>query len=533
MAPRKEKKKEESPSRTGSVSSFSNQLTSYIRSGKAGIYIQTYEEVRVEAEVVKILAHLDDIGKGGFGLYIWSCTQGIVKWAEDKNMVERYSETEEPLGDNGMLKTFMKLPEKSILLARDFHPFMTGDNPLLTRTIKDALAVGRVSNRVFIVIGCMTKIPPELEKEIAAIEFKLPTKEQLSVVLDGIAKSNGIELDGNRDPILEAASGLTISEAEDAFAISLVECGDIRPDVVAREKSQTVRKNGILEIIETNIGAADVGGLETLINWLTKRRLAFSKKAKDYGLPIPKGVLTVGLPGCGKTLTAKAAASILGVPLVKLDTGKLFGSLVGQSEANLRTAIQTAEAVAPCVLMVDELEKGFAGSKSSGSTDGGTTSRVFGTFLTWMNDKTAPVFVFATANDVTALPPEFLRKGRFDELWFVDLPDERERAAIWRLHIAKRGRNSDKFDLAALSARTDGFTGSEIEAAVNEALFAAFDEDMEVEDRHLMEAVRNTVPLSRTMATQIDGLRQWASGRARRASVATVNQPSAAPRKIA
>ena len=486
--------------------------------------------MRVEAEFRSIVRHLDSIKKPGdaeFGLYTWSVTMGIVNVTDDPP--SGIAETEDPIA---MLDAFNKLPERSMLLARDFNAFLNDPNPILVRKVKDALSAGKMANRVLVVCGAAIKIPVDLEKEMALIEFKLPSRNQLLVVLEGIANSAGISINGNTDPILDAASGCTTSEAEDAFALSVVECGDIKADIVAREKAATVRKNGILEIVDTTLGMEDIGGLEVLKSWLSKRRLAFSKEAKEYGLPVPKGILVTGIPGVGKSLTAKAAAKILGVPLLKLDAGKVFGSLVGSSEANMRTVIQTAEAVAPCVIWCDEIEKAFSGSRSSGSTDGGTSARVFGTFLQWLQDKTAPVFVFATANDISQLPPEFLRKGRFDDLWFADLPDAEERAAIWRLHINKRKRDADKFNLEMLANRTEGFTGAEIEAAVTEALFAAFDDSQaQLTDEHLLDAVRNTVPLSRTMAPQIDALRAWATGRARRASA--VKEPQKGGRKLA
>lgn len=488
-------------------------LKFYIKSGKAGLYLTTFEETRAEAEMKSVASELR------FRLYSWSLTQGLICVSD--NPPTLIPDTVDPVE---MLDNFQKLPLKSIVLARDLH-MLLGDanqpNALLIRKIKDAIKVGTVSNRVLMTVGCRFVSIAELEKEWAVVEFKLPDKESLNMVLTTLAESAGIELDGNRDPILEAGAGLTTQEFSDAVAMSIAECGEIRPEIVSREKANTVKKNGILEIIETDITAADVAGLDIGKGWITKRKLAFTPKARKFGLPTPKGVLFVGIPGSGKSLIGKATASILGVPLLKLDAGKLFGSLVGQSEENLRTVIQTAEAVAPCVLFVDELEKGFSGSKSSGQTDGGTSARVFGTFLNWMNDKTSPVFVFATANDISQLPPEFLRKGRFDELFFVDLPDIDERAAIWQVHISKHGRKPDAYDIKTLSDRTEGYTGAEIEAAVNEGLYAAFGEsdgDGELEDRHMLEAVKNTVPLSRTMAPQIDALRTWANGRARRAS---------------
>ncbi len=497
-----------------------DKLRSYIRAGYSAIYVVSHEEPRVHSVFDELAKELS------FALHSWSVTSGLV--TVSNNPPTAFPETEDPLA---VLEAVPKLPEKSIVLLNDYHQFLSEPNPMLTRKFKDVLATGKMTNRVLVIVGCRLRMPPELEKSIVIVEFKLPDRTALNVVLEGIARSAGIELDGNREPILDAASGLTTSEAEDAFALSIVQCGDIKPEVVAKEKSNQVKKNGILELFETTATAADIGGLENLKSWLAKRRAVFTKEAKEYGLPTPKGILVTGIPGVGKSLTAKAAASILNVPLLKLDVGKVFGSLVGQSEANMRTVIETAEAIAPCLVWADEIEKGLSGSASSGSTDGGTSARVFGTFLQWLQDKTAPVFLFATANDITKLPPEFLRKGRFDELFFADLPDVDERAAIWRLHINKRERDADKFNIEMLATRSDGFTGAEIEAAIKEGLFASFDDGKRaLNDDDLLEAIQSTVPLSRTMAPQIDALRAWAQGRARRASA--VKEVSKSGRKI-
>jgi SpoVK/Ycf46/Vps4 family AAA+-type ATPase len=288
--------------------------------------------------------------------------------------------------------------------------------------------------------------------------------------------------------------------------------------VVAREKAQAVKKNGILEIVEAVATLNDIGGLDLLKGWLLKRKAAFSQKAVDFGLPPVKGVLIVGIPGTGKSLSAKVTAAVFNIPLLKLDAGKLYGGLVGQSESNIRAVINTAEAIAPCCLWIDELEKGFAGSKSSASTDGGTSARVFGSFLNWMQEKVKPVFVVATANDVSQLPPELLRKGRFDELWFVDLPNQQEREAIWRIQIAKYNRDPNEFDVAVLSKVTEGLTGAEIEQVFVEALFDAFDADNEPTDLTIATTLNEFVPLSKTMAEQIAALRNWAKGRARNAT---------------
>jgi SpoVK/Ycf46/Vps4 family AAA+-type ATPase len=318
--------------------------------------------------------------------------------------------------------------------------------------------------------------------------------------------------------------GLTTIEAENAFALSVVEGNAIVPTIIAREKAQTVKKGGLLEIIESRESLSDVGGWEVLKEWLLKRKHAFGRRAKEYGLPVPKGLLILGIPGTGKSLTAKATAGVFEIPLLRLDAGRLFASLVGESERNLRFAIQTAEAIAPCVLWLDEIEKGFSGVKSSGATDGGTSGRVFGAFISWMQEKLAPVFVVATANDVSQLPPELLRKGRFDEIFFVDLPTPAERESIWVLQIKKYRRNPKDFDCVQLARATEGLTGSEIEAVFTEALYHAFDAGSEPTDLVIAQVLTEFVPLSKLMGEQISTLRLWAKARARPATKSVESQ---------
>jgi SpoVK/Ycf46/Vps4 family AAA+-type ATPase len=254
-------------------------------------------------------------------------------------------------------------------------------------------------------------------------------------------------------------------------------------------------------------------------DWLQKRAVTFTDEARQFGLPAPKGILLLGVQGCGKSLCAKAVSSLWQQPLLRFDMGRMFGSLVGSSEENVRRAISVAESVAPAILWVDEIDKAFAGSQASGVTDGGTTARVFGTFLTWLSEKTAPVFVVATANDISQLPPELLRKGRLDEIFFVDLPSETERAEVFRIHLTKRGRDPQQFDVAALVESSDQFSGAEVEEAIISALYDAFYSGHELATEHVLSALRETVPLAKTMDEQIARLRSWAEGRARNASV--------------
>jgi SpoVK/Ycf46/Vps4 family AAA+-type ATPase len=257
-----------------------------------------------------------------------------------------------------------------------------------------------------------------------------------------------------------------------------------------------------------------------LKDWLRKRRMAFSDDARKFGLPTPKGVLLIGVQGCGKSLCAKAVASLWRVPLLRLDLGRVFSSLVGSSEQNVRQAIQIAESVAPAILWMDEIEKALAGTQSSSFSDAGTTSRVFGTFITWLQEKTAPVFVIATANSISQLPPELLRKGRFDEIFFVDLPDRSEREDIFKIHIVKRGRDPEKFDMKKLADTSEGFSGAEIEEAVASALFDVFDTHQELTTESILQNLQATFPLSRTMKEEIENIREWAQDRARPAGAA-------------
>ena len=493
-------------------------LTNYIRAGYPGIYLVSHEESRVEAELKAITEALK------YRLYAWSATEGLVDTADGSSRP-----AQDPLE---ALQAIGELPENTLVLMRDLHMFWQDPNPVFIRAVKDTLAEGKTKGKVLIVLGCRQVLPPELEREFVIMNFSLPDKQALGTVLDGICQSARLKkpTEDEREQILDAASGLTCAEAENAFALSVVGSKAVIAVNVATEKAQTVKRNGLLELVEVQESLDDIGGLDVLKDWLLKRRDAFSTRAQQYGLPAPKGLLIVGIPGTGKSLTAKATASVFGRPLLKLDAGKLYGSLVGQSEQNLRTVIETAEAIAPCVLWVDELEKGLAGSKSSGSTDGGNSSRVLGSLLSWLQEKKTPVFVVATANDVTQLPPELLRKGRLDEMFWVDLPNQQEREIIWGIQIAKYDRKAERYDVAALAKASEGLTGSEIEQVVIDSLFRAFAESREPGMLDMTLALEETVPLSKLMAEQIVGLRKWAAGRCRYATSRTVERTG---RKIA
>ncbi len=481
-------------------------IIDYLKAGYPGLYILSPEEVRVEAHLKGIANELE------FGLYAWSLTEGLVDTSDGQG-----TDVPDPLT---LLSKIEELPDNTLIAIRDLHLFFDAPDPVLVRGLKDTLRHAKAHGKVLVLIGCRHVVPPELAREIVLHEFALPNRTDLLQIADAICEASGAEQPQEeiRDQLADAASGLTSIEAENAFALSIVIRQSLDPAQVARQKAREIAKGGLLEIVETPASLDDIGGLTNLKEWLTQRRLAFSQEARDYGLPYPKGLLITGIPGTGKSMMAKATAGAFSRPLLRLDTGRLYGGLVGQSEANLRSVIQTCEAIAPCVLWIDEIEKAFAGSKSSGRTDGGTSARLFGNLLSWMQEKEQPVFVAATANDVTQLPPELLRKGRFDELFYVDLPSPKERESIWAIQIEKHGRNPEAFDLSRLSRHTSGWTGSEIEQAFIEGLFEAFNKNAEPSDESLQEVTDRLVPLSQLMAEQIKKLRNWAKGRARPAS---------------
>ncbi len=488
------------------------KITNYVKAGYPGIYIVSSEESRVEGELKKTADSLK------YRLFAWSVVSGLVDTADGSS-----HNGQDP---QEMLTGLAELPENSVVLLRDFHQFLDNPNPVLTRMLKDAMRIGKTKGRVIVIVACRLVLPPELERDFVVIDFSLPGKSELGAVLDNIAKSAKKKKPDSdtRDKLLDAASGLTSMEAENAFALSVIEAGELSQSVVSREKASAVKKNGILEICSVTETLDDIGGLDVLKTWLLRRKDAFGRRAMEYKLPSPKGLLIIGIPGTGKSLTAKATASVFQRPLLRLDAGRLYGGLVGESESNARSVIQTVEAIAPCVLFIDELEKGFSGSRSSGVTDGGTSSRVFGTFISWMQEKTSPVFIVATANDVSQLPPEMLRKGRVDEIFFVDLPNPEERAIIWNIQIKKHGRDPEKFDMSTLVEASEGFTGAEIEQAFIDALYLGFSKGEEPTENTILEAIQNTVPLGKLMGEQINSLRKWAKGRARCATSQRVEQ---------
>lgn len=498
---------------------FAQEIETLIRARYPILYILSSEEARAQQLLLEVAQ------KRQKKIFEWSCTTGIVP-AGTSIQSQKYRNA--PSKDPVMaLDQVIDQIEPAIFVFKDFHPFLTKANFAVVRKLKEIALHLKNSHKTIILIAPVLEIPTELEKEITVLTHPLPTHDELSELLDRIIEDVKkfpqvrIELDdAGRDRLLQAALGLTLAEAENVFAKILVQEERLSAEDVNEvfaEKQQIIRKNGLLEYYATAETFANVGGLAALKEWLQKRAAALTSQAREFGLPAPKGILLLGVQGCGKSLCAKAVSSLWQLPLLRFDMGRMFGSFVGSSEENVRRAIAVAESVAPAILWVDEIEKAFSGSQGSGATDGGTTARVFGTFLTWLSEKTAPVFVVATANDISQLPPELLRKGRLDEIFFVDLPDENERAEVFRIHIAKRGRDASQFDIPALVGASQDFSGAEIEESVISGLYDAFSAQQELTTAHVLEALRQTVPLSKTMDEQISRLRAWANGRARNA----------------
>ncbi len=517
-----------------------DELDVLIRARYPLIYVVSWEEERVEQQLCRIAASRNK------KFFVWTYTQGIVKYgSEPQRAKSGNGSTADPLA---ALDSVLADVDPAIYLFKDFHFFTEeavgcarGNIPIIRR-LKDVAFHLRNSYKTIVIVSPFVRIAPELTKDVTLVEMPPPSADDFGKLLERIKEDLKdkpqikINLDPeSREKLLHAASGLTIKEAENVFAKTLVLDGKIDADdisVVFSEKQQIIRKSGLLEYYASDERFSSVGGLDNVKLWLEKRTSAFTDRARAFGLPPPRGMLLLGIQGCGKSLCAKAASGLWKLPLLRFDIGRMFGSLVGSSEENMRRAIQTAESVAPAILWVDEIDKAFSGSTNSGGSDGGTAARVFGTFLTWLSEKTSPVFVIATANDISHLPPELLRKGRLDEIFFVDLPTEEERQEILTIHLKRRKRDPAAFNIEQLARACDGFSGAEIEQAVISGLFDAFSDNGELTDEIMLASVNETVPLSKTMSEELERMRTWVQGRARPASGIITSSPKPNVRKI-
>lgn len=508
------------------MNSFQEDLADLLKARFPFIYIPTWEEERI-LSVIEDVVQDESLIRTPRDLFTWSATEGII----GPDGAEKHTMT--PLK---ALEFFGSYENAALLVLKDFHYFFGGmggrPDYLVIRKLRDLAGLLKSSIRPqnIIFIAPSRVLPDELQKDITILDFHLPTFEDARKLLRDMMAANRnsdrITIDlrpEEEEQLAKAALGLTLKEMENAFARAIVQDGrlDIQDvDVILEEKRQVVKKMEILEFIQPDSTMDEVGGSENLKRWLAKRNQSWMESAQRYGLPSPKGVLVTGVPGCGKSLIAKAISSMWHLPLLRLDIGKIFSGVVGSSEENMRQAIHMAEAISPSILWIDEIEKGFG--SLGGSGDSGTSTRVFGTFLTWMQEKKKPVFVVATANQIQDLPPELLRKGRFDEIFFVDLPTKRERKEIFRVHLGKRIQDPEvagELEIndslsEALADQTEGFVGAEIEQVVIAALFEAYSESRGLQFADFEKSIRQMVPLSVTQSEQIRRIRDWANVRA-------------------
>lgn len=486
------------------------------------IYLASPEYGRI-IQKVRSTAH-----RKGYSFSTWDIVDGLQIHNKDENdnqlKVEKHLKNDETKNPDSFLEFLLKGNNenqnlKEIFVMEDAHKQFRDEKFIVQ--LRKLTQYFKVLNKHLLLLSPFIKLPIEIEKYVTVLNMPLPDKNDLEKRLEAITRNEIINGD-LKNLVLDAAAGLTDVEADLAFRLAKEKVGLNCKDaikIVSNEKEQIIKKSGILDYYHTTENLdSSVGGLDNLKVWLNERSKAFETNAGIFGLKEPKGMLLLGVPGTGKSLTAKAIATEWNQPLLKLDIGKVFQSEVGSSENNIRYAIMTAEAIAPCVLWIDEIEKGL--STDDGEKDGGTNSRVFSTILTWMQEKTKPVFVVATANNISNLPPELLRKGRFDEIFFIDLPTKKERKNIFEIHLRKNNQLNVK-DFDPIIDESKYFNGAEIEETVKEAMFKAYIENNEkpaIKLSHLIESAKAIIPLAITMSNKIDGLRDWATTRARPAS---------------
>ncbi|PYX69252.1 MAG: AAA family ATPase [Acidobacteria bacterium] len=428
--------------------------------------------------------------------------------------------TQDPVQALANLET---LTLEAVFVLKDFHRHM--EDPVVVRRLRDVGQKFSTNRRTVIITAPAITVPPELASLVEFLDLPLPDRQRLRQIIDEtlarLSKTHTFQgkLDGmGLDAMANNLRGLTEEGAERAISQTLVAryglCAETVTDVLEAKK-ELLRRSEMLDFVEVSDTMASIGGLDNLKHWLAQRRGAWEDEARAFGLEPPRGMIILGVQGCGKSMCARAVAGEWKLPLVKFDTAAVYDKYVGETEKRIQKVFQVAEGLAPCVLWIDELEKVFAGSgPDSASADAGVSSRLLAAFLSWMQDRKAPVFVAATCNNVTALPPELIRKGRFDELFFVDLPNQAERKQIFAIQLAKRKRNPADFDLNRVTTAADGYSGAEIESVVQTALYAAYSQKYPVTTQALLDALSGTVPLSTTRAEEIEALRTWARTRA-------------------
>ena len=470
------------------------------------VVVESHEEVRVLDLLAQLAIKLFK------PLYRWTITEGL----ERKDMDLPPQSVHSPPGE--VLKHIKAIRQDAVFVLSDFHPYL--NDPTHVRLLKDIAQDSRETKTTLVLLSHELEMPAELQKYSARFEMALPNKEELEQIIRDTAvewtqKNPRKQVRTDRktlDAFIRNLSGLTFRDAQRLVRKAIYDDGAITQDdlpPVMQAKYELLNADGVLNFEYETASFGDVGGLANLKRWLDQRRAVFHGEIEAPGLDTPKGILLLGVQGCGKSLAAKAVAGIWAVPLLRIDFGALFNKWHGESERNLREALKTAEVMSPCVLWMDEIEKGL----SSSDSDGGVSQRMLGTLLTWMSEKKAPAFIVATANDIERLPPELVRKGRFDEVFFVDLPKADARERIFAIHLQKRGLDPANFDMAKLAGATEGFSGSEIEQVVVSGLYSSHAQGEQLNDGHLVAEAGQTRPLSVIMAEKINYLRDWASQR--------------------
>ncbi len=504
----------------GSIgTSINNMLKSRFRI----LYIRSHEERRV----IDFFKNLSIYR--GLEVFHWDCDRGLLEAHSRERVAADNSEVNE--GDptailahitdhatnHSQLMKKKKKPKGAIYMLLDFNVFME-EMPPVQRKLKEFADI--VSACTIVIVAPTFNCPPTLDKDVTLIDFPVPSYKEINNSLQSMAQDVAVDFPQaikdaklHEEDLVKAASGLTLTEVENAYAISLIAEKKFSVQRILAEKKQMIRKGGILEYRESRFTMDDLGGLDTLKEWLKLHRLAFKDDARAFGLPEPKGVLLFGIPGTGKSAMCDALAHEYQMPLLRLDFGAVFSAHVGDSEANIRECLATAEAVSPSILWIDEVEKGIGGVESSNATDGGVTNRVFGTFLTWMQDKMSPVFVVCTANNVLGIPPEFMRAGRFDEIFFIDLPDADQRAEVIEKLLKRKDRNPAGFDIDEIVSISKNYTPVEIEKGIDNALFVAYSQGKRIVlTGDIVEAISKSYPLYNSRREDIQRMREWALG---------------------
>jgi SpoVK/Ycf46/Vps4 family AAA+-type ATPase len=489
--------------------SFSDDFDLLLRARYSLIYIPTHEEERVEmaiAQAAKIL--------GDRAVYTWDFVDGYQGNPNDAGTAQR-----NPLQALEFVER-LTATAPAVFVLRDFNRFL--EDIAVSRKLRNLARLLKSQPKNIVVLASDLNIPSDLSEVFHVLDFPLPSSDDIRRDVEQFLAATGTALPAKAlDDLVRSGQGLSLERIRRVLARAIATHGQLSADdveLILEEKRQSIRQTQILDFYPARENMSDIGGLDHLKDWLLRRGGAFSEQARQYGLPHPRGLLLVGIQGTGKSLTAKAIAHHWHLPLLRLDVGRLFAGLVGESESRTRQMIQLSEALAPCILWIDEIDKAFAGFEGRG--DAGTTSRVFGTFITWLAEKTSPVFVVATANNIQTLPPEMLRKGRFDEIFFVGLPTTEERQAIYEVHLSRlRPHNLAAYDLERLAYETPDFSGAEIEQSIIEAMHLGFSQNRDFTTEDLLESVSQIIPLAQTAHEQVQFLQDWAaSGKARLAS---------------